>query len=357
MNNKSHDLSVVDETNLLYNYLIADHHNSHTHFERVWRYEYMSRFTEHIKTLIKLDTFALGIMHLSNSFINSIAAGKNMLKPGGGKYYTWKHGEVFYHRYGAGDPLVLIHDLHPAFSSYEWNEVVDALSMDHTVYTIDLPGCGRSSKKKMTYTNYFYELFLTSFIKDIVKKKCTVIASGYSSSFAITTAVHDESLIDRIVAVNPKSLNALMRTPTRRSSAASILIALPVIGTSVYNMSQSRSNIDYAFTEKYMYNPFRSKNRFTDAFYEGAHFNEGKGKYLLASIQGNTMTVDLSKALRKVGEKLCIIYGEKAENAEMIASVYQKEDPSLKIQAVPSAGMLPQMENPSEFIAAFNSLG
>ena len=225
----------------------------------------MSRFTEHIKTLIKLDTFALGIMHLSNSFINSIAAGKNMLKPGGGKYYTWKHGEVFYHRYGAGDPLVLIHDLHPAFSSYEWNEVVDALSMDHTVYTVDLPGCGRSSKKKMTYTNYFYELFLTSFINDIVKKKCTVIASGYSSSFAITTAAHDESLIDRIVAVNPKSLNALMRTPTRRSSAKHLSDRPASYPNQCIQYVSVQGNIDYAFTEKYMYNPFRSKNRFTDA--------------------------------------------------------------------------------------------
>ena len=31
-------------------------------------------------------------------------------------------------------------------------------------------------------------------------------------------------------------------------------------------------------------------------FYEGAHFNEGKGKFLLASIQGNMMSVNLVNA-------------------------------------------------------------
>ena len=52
------------------------------------------------KTLLKLDAFALGIMHISNRYLGSVAAGKNMLKPGNGKYFRWKHGEVFYHKYG-----------------------------------------------------------------------------------------------------------------------------------------------------------------------------------------------------------------------------------------------------------------
>ena len=316
----------------------------------------MSRFSVQLKTFFKLNAFAIGIMHLSNSFIDSVASGKNMLKPGGGKYYTWQYGEMFYHKYGTGSPVVLIHDLHPAFSSYEWNEVIDEFSKDHTVYTVDLPGCGRSSKKKLTYTNYFYVLALKSFIKQVVGKKCTVIANGYSSSFALMAAASDESLIGRIIAVNPKSINSLKQAPNKRSRAAAVLISLPVIGTTVYNMSQARSNIDYSFTEKYMYNPFHAKKRFVDAFYEGAHFNEGRGKYLLASIQGNTMTVDISKALKKTGEKLSILYGEKADNAAMITSLYQKENDSIKAAAVPGTRMLPHMESPAEFIAACTSL-
>ena len=316
----------------------------------------MSRFSEHAKTLLKLNAFALGIMHVSNGFIDSVAAGKNMLKPGGGKYFTWQYGEMFYHKYGTGSPVVLIHNLHPAFSSYEWNEVIDCFSKDHTVYTVDLPGCGRSSKNKITYTNYFYVLALKSFIREVVKKKCTVVASGYSSSFVLMAASSDESLIGRIIAVNPKSINSLTRTPNKKSRAASFLISLPVIGTSVYNMSQARSNIDYSFTEKYMFNPFRSKERFTDAFYEGAHFNEGKGKYLLASIQGNTMTVNISSALKKVGDKLYILYGEKADNAEVIAGIYQKENDSIRIKPVPGTRMLPHMESPADFMAAYDSI-
>ena len=315
----------------------------------------MSRLTEHVKTLLKLDAFALGIMHISNRYLGSVAAGKNMLKPGNGKYFRWKHGEVFYHKYGKGSPIVLLHHLDPAFSSYEWNEIVDDLATDHTVYTVDLPGCGRSTKKNDSYSNYYYVLFLTAFIKELVKSRCTVIASGYSSSFAIMTASVDCKLIDRIIAVNPKNVRELNRLPDSRSRAASVLISLPIIGTTLYNIVQSRDNIDLRFSEEYLYNPFRSKDRFVDAFYEGAHFHEDGGKYLLASVQGRILAVNIIEALRKVGDRLMILYGDKAEKSDSVISAYRKYNDSIVAYPVSGTRLVPHMERPQEFLSVCGS--
>ena len=172
----------------------------------------MIHIKEYSKTMLKLNLLALGIMHVSNRFISSMALTNNMLRPRGGKYYRWQHGDIFYQKSGSGYPIVLIHHLDPSFSSYEWNEIIDQISTNHTVYAVDLPGCGRSYKENTTYTNYYYVLLLSSFIKNVVKKKCTVVASGYSSSFAIMAASINESLIGRIIAVNPKSLKELQQT-------------------------------------------------------------------------------------------------------------------------------------------------
>ena len=262
---------------------------------------------------------------------------------------------MFYHKYGTGSPVVLIHNLQPAFSSYEWNEVVDQLSTNHTVYAVDLPGCGRSCKNNTTYTNYYYVLFLTAFIKEVVRKKCTVIASGYSSSFAIMASSIHESLIGRILAVNPTGLKELMQTADKKSKTAATILSLPIVGTSVYNISQGRDNIDLAFTEKYLYNPFRSQKRFVSAFYEGAHFNESNGKYLLASIDGKYMTVNLKKALKKVGDRLVILYGDKMENAQQIAESYQSINPSIKAIAISNTRFLPHMERPEAFLDAYTA--
>ena len=310
---------------------------------------------EHAKTFCKLNLFALGILHASNRFISSIALTNNMLKPGAGKYFRWQHGDVFYRKAGSGSPIVLLHHLDPSFSSYEWNEIEDQLSANHTLYLVDLPGCGRSCKENTTYTNYYYVLFLTAFIKEVVKKKCTVIASGYSSSFAIMTASMNDSLIGRIIAVNPSSLRKLMQTSDKKSKTAATILSLPIIGTSVYNIAQGKNNIDLAFTEKYLYNPFRSQKRFVSAFYEGAHFNESNGKYLLASIKGNYMSVNLKKALARVGERLVILYGDNMEKEDHVVAGYRNINSSIKALAVSSTKFLPHMERPEAFLEVYNA--
>lgn len=307
---------------------------------------------EYSRTICKLNLFSLGLMHASNRFISSMALTSNMLKPGVGKYYRWQHGDVFYHKTGTGSPIVLLHHLNPAFSAYEWNEIEDLLSTHYTVYSVDLPGCGRSVKDNTTYTDYYYVLFLSSFIKEVVKKKCIVMASGYSSSFAIMTCAMNESLIGKIIAVNPKSLKELAQTSNKKTKAASRILSLPIIGTSVYNISEGRDNIDLAFTEKYLYNPFRSKKRFVSAFYEGAHYNESNGRHLLASIKGKYMTVDLRKALTKIGDRLTILYGDKMEKEAQIAAGYQHYNPSVKVIPISNTKFLPHMERPDAFIEA-----
>ena len=218
----------------------------------------MVSLKEHIKTLLKLDFLALCIMHTANRFITSFSTSKNMLKPGIGKYFKWKYGDIFYQKIGEGTPIVLLHDVNPAESGYVWFDVIESLSRNHTLYIVDLPGCGRSAKPNTTYTNYFYVLFLSSFIKKVVKRKTDVIADGYSSSFALMVSVLDASLIHHITAINPQSLGNLGRTESRRSRVGKLLLSLPVLGTSLYNIEMSRRNLDYRFTEDYLYNPFRS---------------------------------------------------------------------------------------------------
>ena len=112
---------------------------------------------------------------------------------------------------------------------------------------------------------------------------------------------------------------------------------------------------DLSFTEKYLYNPFHSQKRFVTAFYEGAHFNDSNGKYLLGSINGKYMTVNLKKALQKVGDKLVILYGEKMEKGAQIVAGYQNINSSIKTLSVSSTKFLPHMENPEAFLDAYTA--
>ena len=68
-------------------------------------------------------------------------------------------------------------------SSMEWDKVIDTLSREHTVYTIDLLGCGKSDKPAITYTCYLYVQLLTDFIRDIIGEKTDIVATGASVFF------------------------------------------------------------------------------------------------------------------------------------------------------------------------------
>lgn len=141
-----------------------------------------------LETLVKLGIFATIAMYFANKFVESSALLRKLLMNNSGKYYHRSQGAVYYTKQGSGAPLLLIHDLYPTSSGAEWNEVIEDLAKTNTVYTIDLPGCGRSAKPHITYINYFFVQLLHDFITDIIQEQTQVMATGISGSFTVMAA-------------------------------------------------------------------------------------------------------------------------------------------------------------------------
>ena len=59
------------------------------------------------------------------------------------------------------------------------------------------------------------------------------------------------------------------------------------------------------------------------------------------------------KALKKVGDRLVILYVDKMENAQQIAESYQSINPSIKAIAISNTRFLPHMERPEAFLDAY----
>ena len=96
------------------------------------------------KKFLFLSVATLAGMYAYNQFVASTSTKKNMLPTKNGSYYSWKQGNVFYTKTGTGDPVLLIHDTNSASSSVEWSKISKRLQKKHTVYTMDLLGCGLS---------------------------------------------------------------------------------------------------------------------------------------------------------------------------------------------------------------------
>ena len=301
-----------------------------------------------ISILITLTSAAIFII---NKLITASAVMKNLLHSREENYYNWRFGKVHYTMQGSGSPLLLIHDLSPYGSSHEWKSVVDALEKKHTVYCIDLLGCGCADRPKITYTNFLYVQLITDFIKTVIKEKTDIIASGLSGSFTVMACRNDDTIINKIMMVNPTDLAILNQIPTKQSKIAKFLLELPLVGTLVYNVIVSKGNVDLLFTEQLVYNPFHVDSELVDTCFETAHLDKGNGKYLLSSIAGKYIYCNIAATLKELNNSIYIIGGQAEKGIQETVALYTSMNSSIESEIFAHTKHLPHLEAPKQFLA------
>lgn len=311
---------------------------------------FMKKNKTRLLTIGILLTLATGIIHVINRIIFTSANIRDLLKASAQNYYQWRFGKIYYKKKGKGSPLLLIHDLSVYSSAYEWNQVIDQLAEDHTVYAVDLLGCGRSDKPSMTYTSYLYVQMISDFIKNVIHEKTDVIASGDSSSFAVLACNNEDHLFGKLILINPPSFAALSKMPGKRSKLYKLLLEIPVFGTLIYNMITCQSNVELLFTEKYLFNPFKISPELIDVYYESAHKGFSSSKYLLSSIVGRYINNSISHALKNINQSIVLLLGEHEENREEICDSYTNCNPAIESTVLASSKHLPHIETPEKFV-------
>lgn len=303
----------------------------------------MKKFIQRLATASVLATAGL---HIANCVIEETATRKNILNKRDGHIYHWKYGDIFYTKEGNGSPLFLVHNLTPDSSGYEWIKIKNMLSKEHTVYTIDLLGCGRSMKPNMTYTNFLYVQLINDFIEQIIGKKTDVITSGHSSTFVLMSHLMNENNINKLILINPSGINERSSLGKKNGVVYKIIMSMPILGTYLYNVLMRRTYI-----KKQCINDYCSKHYFVtsdmiDAYYESAHLKHSKGRFLFASIFGHYTNVNVSNALSNFKIPIHIIESEGRYKNENILEQYQTLCCHVTGSVVSGTECLPQIEAP-----------
>lgn len=291
---------------------------------------------------------SVAAIYAYNKFIETTATKKNLLSTEDGEFFNWKDEQIFYTKSGSGSPLLLIHDANAAASSEEWSKIIRRFEKKHTVYCIDLLGCGRSSKPGLEYTNYLYTQLITAFIKEVICEKTTVIATNISASFVIMSNHMDDALFEKMVLINPVSLKQLNVVPDELSKVKKRVIELPFIGTFVYNLLTSNVKIDEAFRTKYYTKPQLVSSRLEDTYYEAAHTNGSNGRYLYSSLLGNYVNNTATHAVRKLTTPTLIIGCKEIKNYTLALDDYHKVNKNIDIVKINNGSLYPHMEIPEK---------
>lgn len=207
-------------------------------------------------------------LYIINKVITSVTTVKELLSKKDNNYYEWRFGKIRYQKKGSGKPVLLIHNLVPGSSSYEFYKITNELAKTNEVYTLDLLGYGLSDKPNLTYTNFLYVELITDFIKTVIGKKADIVTSGDSSSFAIMACHNNPEIINKMIFINPQDINYLKQIPSKRTKLLKLLIETPIIGTFVYNIFCTKKNITNHFLNDYYYSAGKIEYKDIESYVE-----------------------------------------------------------------------------------------
>ena len=302
--------------------------------------------------LIAFTAAATAGAYFFNKHIDNYSVAQNKLKVEPENFFKWKNLNIYYTKYGSlGSPVILLHDINPAASSVEWDNIVELLAQDHRVYVLDLLGCGRSDKPELTYTNFYYVELLIDFIKSRVCEKSFIVASGLTCSIALMAGAYDSSKFSGMVFINPPSTGLLSQIPNNGTKFAKKLLESPIVGKLIYNKLYSRQRVDNLFTEKYLYNPFKVTTSLIDTYYESAHLGNGSGRFLQGSLSGRYINMNVNHALKNLKIHADIIVGGALRDEDFISRSWRRINPEIKIYSVAKSKILPHFEQPEETVA------
>lgn len=302
-----------------------------------------------IKRVLEITATTVGVaaatMAITNKYVD-YKSQKNHLTTGkADHYYIWRHGEICYTKKGKGKPILLIHDLDPMSSHYEWTKVMDKLE-GRTVYTIDLIGCGKSDKPAFTYVNYMYVQLVSDFIKNIIGEKTDIVTTGDSFSFVVMASRMNPNLIGKIYAINPADTNHTVKSPKKLGEFKKKFLDVPLLGKFTYNLITTENTVTSLFNKIYYQDYINEESKIKDVYYESAHYNKSNGKNLYGSILGNYTSINIIHALKLIENDITFILTEGYEGAEE----YIKYNPKIKLINIADSGYLPQLEKPEEVI-------
>lgn len=297
---------------------------------------------------LKFAGLSLAAVYGFNKATNYFSISKGYLKSTEEEFFNWRTLKIYYKKTGTGSPILLLHDLNPASSSYVWERIVPTLAKKHKVYVMDLPGCGLSDKPRMTYNSFYYVLLINDFINKVICEKTMVVASGLSATPALMACAYEPKCYSGLAFINPPSTVQMADLPDGSSEILKCLLEAPLVGELLYNTIYSRFMLDNTLTERYFYNPFNIDGKLLDVFCEGAHLKNSNGRYLEASINGKYLNMDITHALRNLTTPSIVMAGGKKPHETAVAKTWIRENKRIRFRIISKARSYPQIENPRE---------
>ena len=300
-----------------------------------------------LRTVTGLTVGAVATAVAGNRLLRRRAGSLENPLPGVERTYRWRGMDVSYTV--AGDPdardLVLVHGIHAAGSSAEFEAVAERLAEDYRVIAVDLPGFGRSDRPPLVYSATLYEEFLREFVGDVADEPI-VLASSLSGAFAAAAAAHPAAdAVERLILVCPTADTGTERPWLRR------LLRTPLLGTTAFNLLASKPALRYVFARDGYYDETSLDDEELAYAWRSAH--QPGARFAPASFAAGTLDPDLDLAteLAALDVPVTLVWGRDAGLIPLEEGRALADAADVELVVVDYTTLLPHAEHPDEFLA------
>lgn len=260
------------------------------------------------------------------------------------RYVTINGVRTRYLTLGSGTPLLLIHGLGEFMEVWLFN--IPELSKHLAVYTLDLPGLGKSDECKQEYSLAFGIRFVIDFIKAMGIQQINLLGHSMSGPLVINIALEFPDIVKKLILVDSGGFS---------SDAPFIyrLATLPLLGEAL--MKPTIKSAIRVGLKKRFYNPQVITEEWVDMVYRYLKMPKTKNTMLnivrhCATIKGSLPELVITGKLARVTQATLIIHGKQdnlfpVENAISASKLI----PNSRLKIIEECGHNPHLEKPAEF--------
>ncbi len=261
--------------------------------------------------------------------------------------WSWRGRRISFTKRGSGPAVLLIHGIHAGAQSYEWRQNVDYIARDHTVYTMDLLGFGRSDRPAVRYSARLYISLISDFVAQVIGGPCVLIANSLSAAYAIILGARDPHRFPALALIEPTGLTRLNEATGVAADAGRLAIDTPVVGTAAFNAMVSRRSLRHFLEVAYADNTLVTEE-LVDVAYDTAH--QRGARHAPAAFIAGHLNIDVRRALRRLNQPALLFWGEDAQIAPVQEiRGFRTLKPDFDVHILSPSGDLPQDERPDEF--------
>lgn len=150
-----------------------------------------------------------------------------------------------------GRPLVLIHSINAAPSSYEVKPLFDHYRARRPVYSLDLPGFGHSDRSARRYSPELFAGAIGDFLSRVVKQPADVLALSLSAEFAVRAALTAPGQVASLVLISPTGFNRRPIPSATVGRAVHAVLSTPLLSQALYGLVASRPSIRWFLNKSF----------------------------------------------------------------------------------------------------------